>query len=297
MRVPHPYTGALLMTFSRSDRPYGSFPGPGKPMPEPEVASPTPRPRLRTRIWRRVAAPLGVGAMLLVTWVLVSAIQTGGQLTLDSVQEQATPSPTPPLAAAVYEHVAPSVVQVTANGTGTDAAAGAGVIVDDQADILTSLHIVKDAKTITVRFSDGTEAPAQVTATLADKDIAVLHPANAPAAFVPATLGDPSRLAIGSPAFVIGHPFGLTGSLSAGVISGLNRSLSGPGLAAPLTGLIQFDAAVNPGNSGGPLVDSNGEVVGIVTGLVNPAGQKVFSGVGFAVTIDQAAGALGLPLD
>ncbi len=73
--------------------------------------------------------------------------------------------------------------------------------------------------------------------------------------------------------------------------------MTAPGLAAPLTGLIQFDAAVNPGNSGGPLVDANGEVVGIVTGLVNPAGQKVFSGIGFAVTIDQAAGALGQPLD
>ena len=266
-------------------------------MPEPEVAPPPVRPPLRTRIWRRVAAPLALAGLLGVTWVLVGAIQTGGQLTLDSVQEQPTPAPTPPLAAAVYAHVAPSVVQVNASGAGPDASAGAGVIVDDQADILTSLHIVRDAKTITVRFSDGTEAAAEVTATLADKDIAVLHPASAPAKLVPATLGDPSRLAVGSPAFVIGHPFGLTGSLSAGVVSGLDRSLSGPGLTQPLTGLIQFDAAVNPGNSGGPLVDSNGEVVGIVTGLVNPAGQKVFSGVGFAVTIDQAAGALGLLLD
>jgi S1-C subfamily serine protease len=165
------------------------------------------------------------------------------------------------------------------------------------ADILTSLHIVAGAKTITVRFSDGTEARAEITATLVDKDIAVLRPASAPAKIVPATLGDPSRLAIGAPAFVIGHPFGLSGSLSAGVISGLDRSMSAPGLAKPLTGLIQFDAAVNPGNSGGPLVDANGEVVGIVTGLVNPAGQRVFSGVGFAVTIDQAANALGVPPD
>ena len=285
------------MTFSRSDRPYGSFPGSGKPTPEPEHPAAPPRIPLRTRIWRRIAAPLALGALLGLTWVLVGAIQTGGQLTLDSVQEQATPSPSPPLAAAVYAHVAPSVVQVTATGAGTDASTGAGVIVDDQADILTSLHIVKDAKGITVRFSDGSEARADVTATLADKDIAVLHPVSAPARVVPATLGDPSRLAVGSPAFVIGHPFGLTGSLSAGVVSGLDRSLSGPGLQQPLSGLIQFDAAVNPGNSGGPLVDSNGEVVGIVTGLVNPAGQKVFSGIGFAVTIDQAAGALGLPLD
>jgi len=189
------------------------------------------------------------------------------------------------------------VVQVTATGAGAEPSSGAGVIVDDMADILTSLHIVSGATTITVRFFDGTQATAQLTASLPDKDIAVLKPASAPAKLVPATLGDAGRLAIGSPAFVIGHPFGLTASLSAGVVSGLDRSMSAPGLAKPLTGLIQFDAAVNPGNSGGPLVDGNGEVVGIVTGLVNPAGQKVFSGIGFAVTIDQAAGALGQPVD
>ena len=266
-------------------------------MPEPQLAPIPPRLPLRTRMWRRVGTPLAAGALLLATWALVGAIQTGGRTTLDSVQEQATPTPTPPLAAAVYAHVAPSVVEVTATGATDAPSSGAGVIVDDQADILTSLHIVKDAKSVTVRFSDGTIARADVTGTLADKDIAVLRPQSAPATIVPATLGDPGRLDVGSPAFVIGHPFGLTGSLSAGVVSGLGRSLNVPGMDKPLSGLIQFDAAVNPGNSGGPLVDANGEVVGIVTGLVNPSGQKVFSGVGFAVTIDQAAGALGQPLD
>jgi S1-C subfamily serine protease len=244
-----------------------------------------------------VAAPLALAALLGMSWILVDAVQTGGNRVLESVQEQPTQTPAPPLAALVYAHVAPSVVQVTATGAGADPSSGAGVIVDDMADILTSLHIVNGATTVTVRFFDGSESRAEVTATLVDKDIAVLRPLNLPKTLVPATLGDPGRLAIGAPAFVIGHPFGLTGSLSAGVVSGLDRSMSAPGLAKPLTGLIQFDAAVNPGNSGGPLVDANGEVVGIVTGLVNPSGQKVFSGVGFAVTIDQAAGALGQPLD
>ena len=286
------------MTSSRSDRPCGSFPGSDRAAPEPEGGIiPARRIRRRTRIWRRVAAPLAVLAMLVLTWALVDAVRTGGLRALDSVQEQPTPTPTPPLAALVYAHVAPSVVQVTATGPSGEPASGAGVIVDDQADILTSLHVVANAKTITVRFFDGTEARAEITATLADKDIAVLRPASAPARLIPATLGDPGRATVGSPAFVIGHPFGLTGSLSAGVVSGLDRSMSAPGLAKPITGLIQFDAAVNPGNSGGPLVDAKGEVIGIVTGLVNPAGQRVFSGVAFAVTIDQAAGALGLPLD
>jgi len=285
------------MTSSRSDRPYGSFPGPGKPAPEPEVAAPAPRPRLRTRIWRRISAPLAIAALLFATWILVGAVQEGGFRALDNAQAIPTPTATPPLAALVYAHIQPSVVQVIATNAAGEPSSGAGVIVDDMADILTSLHIIADAKSITVRFSDGTESRADVGATLPDKDIAVLRPLNPPAQVVPATMGDPSRLVIGAPAFVVGHPFGLTGSLSAGVISGLDRTISAPGLAKPLTGLIQFDAAVNPGNSGGPLVDENGEVVGIVTGLVNPAGQKVFSGVGFAVTIDQAAGALGIPPD
>src|SRR5438132_4372019 len=86
-RVPHPYTGVLLMTPSRSDRPYGSFPGSGTSMPEPETPPIPPRIALRTRIWRRAAAPLAAGALLLVTWALVGAIQTGGRTTLDSVQE------------------------------------------------------------------------------------------------------------------------------------------------------------------------------------------------------------------
>jgi len=285
------------MTAYRSDRPYGSFPGPGKPVPAPEAPPAPQRPRLRARIWRRVAGPLAVAGMLALSWYLVDNVRLGTERVIQSIEEQPTPAPTPPLAAAVYQAVAPSVVQVTAMGAGAEPSTGAGVIVDDMADILTSLHIVNGATSVSVKFADGTESVADVTASLVDKDIAVLRPRNAPAKFVPATLGDPSRLAIGAPAFVIGHPFGLTGSLSAGVVSGLDRSLLAPGMEKPLTGLIQFDAAVNPGNSGGPLVDSNGEVVGIVTGLVNPSGTKINTGVGFAVTIDQAAGALGVPPD
>jgi S1-C subfamily serine protease len=285
------------MTSFRSDRPYGAFPGSGQPAPEPEPPGPTPKVRLRTRIWRRISAPLAVLALLWATWSLMGAVTTGGLRAISEAEVQPTPTATPPLAAQVYAAVQPSVVQVIASVAGADPSSGAGVIIDDMADILTSLHIVASASVIRVRFYDGTEATAQILTTLPDKDIAVLRPSNVPERLVPATMGDPGRLAIGSPAFVIGHPFGLTGSLSAGVVSGLDRTISAPGLANPLTGLIQFDAAVNPGNSGGPLVDSNGEVVGIVTGLVNPGGQKIFSGVGFAVTIDQAAGALGLPPD
>jgi S1-C subfamily serine protease len=283
------------MTLSRSDRPYGQFPRGDEPEPAPVAETPRRIP-LRERIVARLRAPLALVALLALSWFLVSAVQTGGLAALRAQQEQQTPEPTPQLAAAIYQHVAPSVVQVSANGASGEPSSGAGVIVDEMADILTSLHIIDGATGITVKFNDGTSSAVEVVARLPDRDIAVLRALAPPAQFQPATMGNPGRLSIGDPAFVIGHPFGLTGSLSTGVISGLDRAMNAPGLSQPITGLIQFDAAVNPGNSGGPLVDQNGDVVGIVTGLVNPAG-KVFSGVGFAVTIDAAGAGLGIPPD
>jgi S1-C subfamily serine protease len=284
------------VTLSRSDRPYGQFPR-GDAPPEPPAASePERRPSLPERIAARVRGPLALVALLVLTWFLVSAVQTGGLSALRAEQEQPTPEPTPQLAAAVYQHVSQSVVQVTARGPSGEPSSGAGVIVDEMADILTSLHIIDGATGITVRFADGTSSPVEIVATLPDRDIAVLRALAPPDQFQPATMGNPGSLSIGDPAFVIGHPFGLTGSLTTGVISGLDRAMTAPGLAEPITGLIQFDAAVNAGSSGGPLVDQRGDVVGIVTGLVNPAG-KVFSGVGFAVTIDSASAGLGIPPD
>ena len=280
------------MTLSGPTRPYGgSFPGGRTEPPEaPEVPPPPPTSRLR-----RAATPLTVLLLLLASWVLVSAVDAGARHALRTIVEQPTPEPSPPLAVLVNQKMAPSVVQVRASGV--DAKNGAGVVVDTDGNILTSLHVVRDASKIRVTFADGSESDANIVGTLPEKDIAVLHAATLPADLVPATLGNPGTLHVGDPAFVIGHPFGLVGSLSAGVISGLDRSMQAPGVAQPITGLVQFDAAVNPGSSGGPLVDQNGEVVGIVTALVNPAGQNVFSGVGFAVTIDSASGALGLPLE
>ena len=280
---------------SRSDRPYGQFPRGGAPEPAP-TPEPSRRVPLRERVVQRLRAPLAFLALVALTWYLVAAVQTGGLVALRAQQEQPTPEPTPLLSVAVYEHVAPSVVQVVARGTGGEPNTGAGVIVDEMADILTSLHIVDGSNDIKVTFNDGTVSPVEIVARLPDRDIAVLRALAPPAQFQPATMGNPGRLQIGDHAFVIGHPFGLTGSYSTGVISGLNRSMTAPGLAQPITGMIQFDAAVNAGSSGGPLVDQNGDVVGIVTGLVNPAG-KVFSGVGFAVTIDAAGAGLGLPPD
>jgi len=198
----------------------------------------------------------------------------------------------------VYARVAPAVVQIRAvKPDGTTLEAGSGVVIDEAGDILTALHVVQNVPVLSVLFADGTESRATVISEVAQSDIAALRPANPPAQVVAATLGSPNTLRIGDDAIVVGNPFALTRSLSTGVISGLNRSVSVPGRNQTLTGLIQFDAAVNPGSSGGPLVNRDGDVIGIVTGLVNPTGTPAFSGVGFAVTIDTAAGALGIPPD
>jgi len=179
-------------------------------------------------------------------------------------------------------------------GTGT---LGSGVVVDTGGDILTCLHVIANATSIQLTFADGTISPAQVVAQQPQDDIAVLRATQPPARLVPAVLGNSRSVQVGSEAFVVGNPFGLYDSLSAGVVSGLNRSFQLPNNGALLTGLIQVDAAVNPGNSGGPLLNRNGQVVGIVTALVNPTNQGFFIGIGLAVPIDVAGGAAGLPQD
>ena len=276
---------------SKADRPYGSFPR-GRPDAVAEAGPPpTPKRERLGTVARRALPWLGVLAIpLLVIGLALTPVPQPGE---------AQPSPTPvPAMSEVYTKVAPSVVQIrTTKPDGTTAPAGSGVVIDDAGDILTALHVVQGATRVSVVFADGTESGAVVIAEVAESDIAALRPSSLPPQLVAATLGSPSSLRIGDDAIVIGNPFSLTRSLSTGVISGLNRSVQVPNQGRTLTGLIQFDAAVNPGSSGGPLVNRNGDVVGIVTGLVNPTGQPAFSGVGFAVTIDTAAGALGIPPD
>jgi S1-C subfamily serine protease len=108
-------------------------------------------------------------------------------------------------------------------------------------------------------------------------------------------MGSLAAMRIGDEVFAVGNPLGLTGSMSAGVVSGFDRSFTIEDLDQELDGLIQFDAAVNPGNSGGPLLNRYGQVIGIVTGLINPTEQEVFIGIGFAVPISVAASAAGGP--
>jgi S1-C subfamily serine protease len=179
--------------------------------------------------------------------------------------------------------------------TTADEDVSTGVIINEAGDILTSLHFVAEAPSIYVIFADGTQSSAVITATQPENDIAVLQANQPPQLFFPAVLGNPDAMRVGDEAFVVGHPFSLYGSMTAGVISGFERSFQMPNTGQQLEGMIQVDAAINPGNSGGPLLNRYGQVVGIVTGILNPTGENFFVGVGFAVPITTAGGAAGLP--
>lgn len=209
----------------------------------------------------------------------------------------ASATPPPSIPSQVYAIIAPSLVRIEGNipAAQDKTTIGTGTVIDDQGHILSSLHIVEKSTVIRVTFFDGTESEAFIVARDPAQDLVVLRPRLLPDNLVPATLGSSGALRVGDEAIVVGNPFGITNSLSAGVISGLRRNFKSPRTGATLTNLIQFDAAVNPGNSGGPLLNRYGEVVGVVTGLLNPTDQEVFIGIGFAVPIETAAGALGSP--
>jgi S1-C subfamily serine protease len=213
----------------------------------------------------------------------------------------ASATPPPAYSEIVYQIIQPSLVLIQTKGTGadgkTESGLGSGVIIDDSGDILTSLHVVTDTTSIQVTFADGTQSSAQLITQQPQIDIAVLKADTPPAQIVPAVLGNPGAMRVGDEAYAVGNPFGLYSSMSAGVISGFNRTFQPPESKYKLEGLIQIDTAVNPGNSGGPLLNRYGQVIGIIEGIVNPTGEDVFIGIGFAVPINVAGGALGSPID
>jgi len=177
-------------------------------------------------------------------------------------------------------------------------ATGTGVVIDEKGDILTNLHVIRSTDRWVVTFWDGTKSDAQIVNIQPENDLAVIKAKTAPDDLKPATLASTGGLNPGDTVVAVGFPFGLGPSVSGGVISGLKREFVDPdrkpGDGGRLTNLIQFDAAANPGNSGGSLVNRKGEVLGIVTGILNPTQQHVFIGIGFAVPIENAAAAAGM---
>jgi S1-C subfamily serine protease len=176
-----------------------------------------------------------------------------------------------------------------------EAGVGTGVVIVDKGIILTNLHVVQGSDSVKVTFFDGLESTASITGVQPENDLAVLQAHKIPDDMIAATMRSTSDLMPGDKVVAIGFPFGIGPSTSGGVISGLKRSFRSPEGKQEMNNLIQFDAAANPGNSGGPLVTMDGEVVGIVTAILNPTPARTFLGIGFAVPIENAASAAGLP--
>ena len=192
----------------------------------------------------------------------------------------------------VYQRVAPSVVSITTQvlrrnfffEVVPEEGAGSGFVLDTQGHILTNYHVIEGAQEIEVSFSDETVVSGTVVGVDPRNDIAVVRVDAPPELLLPVNLGESTTLKVGQRAIAIGNPFGQFGrTLTTGVVSALNRSLEGSD-GRTITGIIQTDAAINRGNSGGPLLDSSGRVIGITTAIFSPTGAS--AGVGFAVPVD-----------
>jgi len=263
---------------------------------------------IRVRAWLKRAAPFGAGVLAtfiaLVLYNLVfPAPRPLTQQEMNTTVQQllASATPAPSYAEQVYAIIEPSLVlirtqEIDEDGE-VDSGLGSGVIINSAGDILTALHVVTGTQVISVTFADGTRSFGMIYLAQPENDIAVLKTEKLPDPLVPAVLGNPNAMRVGDEAFVVGHPFGLYGSMSAGVISGFNRHFKTSDSSYELEGLIQIDAAVNPGNSGGPLLNREGHVIGIVEGILNPDGREAFAGIGFAVTITNAISGFGSPPD
>jgi S1-C subfamily serine protease len=233
-----------------------------------------------------------LGAAIAIGAFLVADDRGGSdaQRTAPSAPGSTTTTLAPAIAPKVFSAIRPSLVTIQAT-TPEGSALGSGVIFNQQGQILTANHVIDGATAIEVTFADGSSTAATVASSSPDRDTAVLTPASLPSVVVPAVFG--GGIKVGDDAFAVGNPLGLADSMTAGVVSGLDRSIPREDGTGDLTGLIQFDAAVNPGNSGGPLLNRQGQVVGIVTALANPSGQRFFVGIGFAVPIGSGGGGGG----
>jgi len=296
--------------YSRSGRP--RTPAAAEPVDPPRASAPVAPATAPTSRWRGFFARherillLAIGGLLAALAIVAYTGRTPAARVLTQQEIDAAElhtlqtKPLPSHAAKAYEVIRPSVVRV--QGLGLDEIGGeeiehgigSGVVIVDKGIILTNLHVVAGAKRVKVVFEDGMESEAEIVGLHPEHDLAVLQAKTIPDDLVAATMRSTGDLAPGDHVVAVGFPFGIGPSVSAGVVSGLKREFRSPEGKRVLTNLIQFDAAANPGSSGGPLVTAEGEVVGIVTAILNPSEQRVFIGIGFAVPIENAASAAGM---
>jgi len=249
---------------------------------------------------------IAVALSSVITFVAIQAFDGGGG-TPSSVVARPTATPqdgSSPSAGAslgedcrsaseIYAQLRPAVVEILSRSSSSSfglpqSGAGSGIVIDEQGHILTNNHVINGADAIELRFEDGTLVDAQVVGTDPSSDLAVIKIDPTGLDLTVATMGDSSALRVGDPVLAIGNPFNLEGTLTQGIVSGLDRTFSSGGSARPIRNMIQTDAPVNPGNSGGPLINCQGEVVGINTLIENPTGDNVNVGIAFAVSSKSA---------
>jgi S1-C subfamily serine protease len=259
------------------------------PPASPPPTAPPPRRGRRVALGALAAltvaasAGMGAGAVMIFSPNATPAVAAGSTTTASTTALTTTGSS----AASIYQAVVPGVVTITDSisnargqvGQGT----GSGIVVDTKGDILTNQHVIAGASQIQVTFSDGTTVAATLVGSNTAADLAVIHVNVAASSLHPVSLGNSTTVQVGDTVYAIGSPFGLNESLTAGIVSGLNRSGSATG--GSVSGLIQTDAPINPGNSGGALVNSQGQVIGINNSIESPVDGNV--GVGFAIPINQ----------
>jgi putative serine protease PepD len=224
-----------------------------------------------------VAGGAGSGAVAaaLVAHAAPAAAATAPATT--TVQNTSTSSAT---AESVYAQVSPGVVTITVN-VGNGQAIGSGIVLDTQGNILTNAHVIAGARQMQVTLSTGQTVTATLVGSNSSADLAVIRISVPASSLHPVTLGNSGGVQVGDTVYAIGSPFGLSGSLTEGIVSNLNQG----GSASNGANLIQTDAAINPGNSGGPLVNTAGQVIGINNSIESPVNGNV--GVGFAISINQ----------
>jgi putative serine protease PepD len=237
-------------------------------------------------------------ALFASTMVACTSDNSGAEQTASPTTTEATSRPSTSTGDStsipdLYDSVRPSVVRITTvSSTGVAGqqaeGLGSGIVLDEEGNILTNYHVVQNAQELEVTLGDESSASATVVGTDPAGDLAVIK-ADFPSDITlsPATLGDSDKIRTGESVIAIGNPFGLDGTVTEGIISGLDRTLAEQ-QNRPLRELIQTDAAINPGNSGGPLVNFNGQVIGINTAIENPSGTDTFSGIGYAIPINVA---------
>ncbi|WP_240762609.1 S1C family serine protease [Micromonospora sp. HM134] len=279
--MPHPDTMLRpTPTIPAAAPPPPSSTPPWSPPPPPPSTPLSPPSSSR---WRRRLVAAGTAVVLMVAGggtgaLVVDRFVDPGRVVTGTTAVTPVAAATIDSLATVVAVVSPSIVTVEVTGA-RESSLGSGVVLDTDGLVLTNQHVVDSGGRVTVTLADGRTAPATVVAQDAAADVALLR-ATGLAGLTPATLGSDTTLTVGDTVLAFGSPLGLAGTVTSGIVSALDRSVDG------LTGLVQTDAAINHGNSGGALVDTAGRVVGINVAIATTGEDEGSVGLGFAIPVD-----------